>query len=413
MGNSTEKKYIFLIYFFWPFAALILAIKNYKSSWSKNVVWLFVAFFGYVMVPIGDAFDATREKLALIELHQQQLSFSEMKSTLFSEDSNEVDIVDPIIHYVVSRFTDNCHILFCIYGIIFGFFYSRNIWILINKVSDIKGISIFVILTFACIVGYWYINGFRFWTATHVFLYGSLLYILEQKKRGLIFIALSPFVHFSFFMPALLFIVYLFAGERTYLFFILFALSFFIKTLNIESLGNFLTDHSPAVFHNKINNYTDQEYVEIVKDKNESTAWHVVFSNLFVTWTIVAFISLSFFFSLNKIRENKELLSLYSFGLLFGSVANISALIPSGGRFLYLSNLLFIGFIFLHLYHIQLKSYFLLWRKVAMFTFFFFIIFQIRISFDLEGLMTFFGNPILASFFEDTFALITPIKALF
>ena len=39
-----------ILFLIWPFAALIVAFKNHKQAWSKNLFWLFCIFFGYTFV---------------------------------------------------------------------------------------------------------------------------------------------------------------------------------------------------------------------------------------------------------------------------------------------------------------------------------------------------------------------------
>jgi hypothetical protein len=63
------------------------------------------------------------------------------------------------------------------------YFYSRNIWLLINSsVGIIKQFSIVLIITLALIMPFWTIVGFRFNTAFHIFLFGLLNYYIHNKK---------------------------------------------------------------------------------------------------------------------------------------------------------------------------------------------------------------------------------------
>ena len=61
------------------------------------------------------------------------LSAEEKNINVYEEgERDSIDFVEPLISTIVSSFTSNYKILFAIYGLIFGFFYSRNIWILLK-----------------------------------------------------------------------------------------------------------------------------------------------------------------------------------------------------------------------------------------------------------------------------------------
>ena len=45
--NSKEGFYSAILFLIWPLLALALAFRNYRSSWAKNMLWAFVAFYGF------------------------------------------------------------------------------------------------------------------------------------------------------------------------------------------------------------------------------------------------------------------------------------------------------------------------------------------------------------------------------
>jgi len=49
----------------WPFFALVFAMINYRSVFSKNVLWFFCAFFGYTFIISNPEMDANRYKTFL------------------------------------------------------------------------------------------------------------------------------------------------------------------------------------------------------------------------------------------------------------------------------------------------------------------------------------------------------------
>ncbi len=143
------------------------------------------------------------------------MNLRELWQSFYSDSSGYVDILQPMVTYLVSRFTDNPTILFTIFGLIFGYFYSRNIWYVLGKIHGGITLVLFVfVLTFALINPIWNINGFRMWTAAQIFLYGTLPYLLEGKSKGLIWAAVSVFVHFSFLLPLTVLVLFFFSKNK-------------------------------------------------------------------------------------------------------------------------------------------------------------------------------------------------------
>ena len=60
---EPDNRYVWVLFILWPFYALVFAIKNYRHAFAKNIVWMFIVFYGYSMVIVGDlenGADATR-----------------------------------------------------------------------------------------------------------------------------------------------------------------------------------------------------------------------------------------------------------------------------------------------------------------------------------------------------------------
>ena len=200
-----------------PFLGVIEAFKNYKAPWAKNAVWLFIIFYGFTMVS-PEGMDSSRYMLKLRYLHEQPLSFESFASSIYLTQDT-VDLYEPTVTYIISRVTDNGSILFAVFGLIFGYFYSRNIWMLFEHL-DIKAnlLLYLMIITFAFVIGFWSLTGVRMWTAAHIFFYGTSKYLIKSNKKGLLIAALSILVHFSFILPCIVLGVYLFRRNSLRLF---------------------------------------------------------------------------------------------------------------------------------------------------------------------------------------------------
>ena len=127
--------------------------------------------------------DSSRYVTKLKELYNTPLNWDVFIANFYSEESSTVDIYQPLLTYILSLVTDNGNILFAVFGILFGYFYSRNIWLLLDysKNQRMTRVMIAIIVTFSCVIGFWNLNGVRMWTAAHMFFYGAFLLLVNTK----------------------------------------------------------------------------------------------------------------------------------------------------------------------------------------------------------------------------------------
>jgi len=406
---SQHSIYAAGLFLIWPFLSIFFAFRNYHELWAKNIVWLFVAFFGYTMVISNADIDANRYRDQFIEISDGGEQTNLVKG-LYAEDTGYVDILKPLLDNLVSLFTNNYKILFLVYGLIFGFFFSRNLWLLLNRITHPATIiSIFLLIIFAFINPIWNINGFRFWTAAQLFVYGCLLYFLEGNKKGLLIAFLSPFVHFSFMLPVAVLFIYLLLGNKLLFYFYFFMISMFISELNLESIKNNIEGVLPVVFELKVNNYTNVDYREQRVEAGKGVNWYVPFRTKALKYSVYIFLIVLFWKWRQQIKSNKQLYGLFSFVLFFFGIANIVSSIPSGGRFLNIAFSLSIAltFLFVQKFHDKFINFVLKFSTPALLLY---LIVTIRMGFDTIGLTTIIGNPLIALLMEGDKALIELIK---
>ena len=200
--TNKNNKELLLLFFLWPMLSLFICIVKRNNLWSKNIFWLFCIYYGYTFLIPSEGSDAFGYAQNFIDFGKIDISTSNFFSSLYSNETNYVDILQPFISFLISRFTNDPRILFATFGMIFGYFYSRNLWFLFDKLNNRYSIIVgLYILVFALICPIWRINGFRFWTASQIFLFGVLPYLYEGNKKWISISALSIFVHFSFLFP--------------------------------------------------------------------------------------------------------------------------------------------------------------------------------------------------------------------
>ena len=387
---------LFVIY---PFLATLLALRHYRSAFSKNVIWLFIIFFGFTFVITSPGMDANRYRDYFLDWATTSITFGNFFQMLYSEDTSYLDIAVPLINFILSRFTDNYKILFAVFGLIFGFFYSRNIWFLFDQSGpSIKWLNLVYILTFAFIIGYWEINGFRMWTAAHIFFYGVFQYAFQKRKNGLWIAASSIFVHFSFMFPVSILFIYILAGNRVSLFFGLYIVTMFFLEIEASVVRDLLTNILPDVFQSRVSGFTSEAYAEARSEDLQTRNLRFFLYQKSIGWSIALLITVMFFKGKSFFEKNPPLHSLFSFTLLFFAAANLISNIPGGGRFLIIGYIFAMACIFLYYQHAQLSTIEKIVRLITIPLLLFYCLGKFNISLITSNILLILGNPILAIF---------------
>lgn len=398
-----------LLFFISPFLGTIQAFKHFREHWAKNSIWFFVVFYGYTMFR-PEEMDSHRYVEKLESLYNSQMTWEIFKANLYSEEGTTIDIYQPLVTYFLSLFTNNANILFAVFGIVFGYFYSRNIWLLLDYAKKTKMNSVLWILifSFAFIVGFWELNGVRMWTAAHIFFYGTFLFVVNGKRKGFLIAASSIFVHFSFAMPVALLAFFFFVKLPWKMLYFVFIASFFVSELNIGSVGGFLSGLAPQFLLPKIQTYTSDEYVETISS-GPIANWYVNYYAKSVGWVIFIMVSTIYFSGLKLLKSNKAFSNFFSFTLLFLIFGNLMSQLPSGARYLTISKLFALALLFLFYIWYDNKIY----RKrmsIVSPLLVFFIIISIRVAFDTVTFGTIMANPLIAAFIDLPIPLISLIK---
>lgn len=351
MNRSVYNKegfYAAFLFLVWPMLAAVSAIRNYNSPWAKNIFWAFCAFFGFT-VAIGaesQGSDIVRYAARIEYLHGMEMGLAD--AIEYFMESGEVDFLNTLISVLVSRFTGSQAVLTLVYGTIFGYFLSRNMWYLFEQLEGkLLPVTIILLVCFFLVNPIWRLNGFRMWTATHIFLFGLLPYLLEGRRDRLWITVLSFTVHFSFLVPVGLFFSYLFLGNRLTLFFGFYLTTFFISELDISAFNSFVETYAPEILQERTSGYRNEGKVEEMRDDSmgSSKSWHAVWYGKALTWSIMGFLIILFVKGKTIIQQNRGWLNLYSFTLYYYAVANIFSSIPSGGRYTTIANLMALALI--------------------------------------------------------------------
>ena len=400
--NDKSGYYAALLFLIWPFLAVASAFRNYRSSWGKNILWAFIAFYGFVFA-IGaesQGSDIVRYVENLKQLHS--VSISLMDGVRYYQQSGEIDILRIVIDLVLSRFTDSQIILTFVYGIIFGFFFSRNMWYILERLKGkIKPITILLFTCFFLVIPIWNINSFRMWTAAHMFIYGLLPYLFEGKRGGAVVASMAILVHFSFIVPVAVLYAYIFLGNRLVLYFSFFLITLFFSEINMNIFNNVINNYAPQIVQERTESYRSESAVQDRKEGGGNRpVWYARYYGVALRWSIKGFLIVLFLKGRNFFTENKRWLNLFSFTLLYYGVASFFSSIPSGSRFLVIANLLALALIILYVqnreHEVVLKRFIIAATPLLLL----FIVVAIRIGLYSMSASAILGNPAIAMFWN-------------
>ena len=415
--NSNNKVLLAIL---WPFGALVSALRNWRQPWAMNVFWVVCIYLGAIQIycpdgtVLGEGADGGRYALNLIEMHNSMRSLWEEIVYNFAFRQS-MDYYQIVLTWLISRVTDNGHVLFACFAAVFGFFYSRNMWYVLDRITTKCNwvIYVFIALLFL-ICAIWQINGVRMWTAAHIFVYALLPYIWEGDKKRLYWLIAVPLVHFSFLYVVVLSAMFVLMPMRIIensrlvriSLIALFVTSMLVKSLNVASFANILEQYSPESYEDRIELYTTDSAQDNRESARKSVNWYVTASGDIKQWSVNILLLVLSLSSIRKSNEKKLLL----YCLLISTIANIASLIPSGGRFVVLAHLFCLPFFLWKLTIESEKTRFNTIARLCAYPLLITIVFGIRTGFDYYPITLVFGNAFTLPFLESNVPLINFIK---
>lgn len=397
-----------------PFVALIFAIKNFRASWSKNVIWFYTTYFGYTFTIFSAEADASRYAQQLLLMSGKDFTITSIFTDYLSDDGGVLDFAQRVVTFLVAQITQDYRMLFAVFAFFLGYFLSRIIWFLIERSTKrFDVLTALIVISYSLVVGIWDIGGIRWNIAALIFFYGTILYIMDGNKNGLFFIFSTVFVHWSFPIAIVFFIVYVVFKNRPYIYFSLFVFSFFVTELNIDFFRGLLESFAPKSILNSRESYLNENYIELLSDKSSKLAWYILYYLKILKWLLLLLTSYIFIVERKSIENNQPLVfNLLNFGMFFYGVFNLLSVLPSVGRFLSIGNLLLLMFLFFYLQYSE-KGLPQILRYISIPVLVFFIIIRIRIGFDFIGIWSVFGSPIFVYFVDNNLPLINLVKQIF
>lgn len=400
-----------------PFLCLLIGLKNYRDSFSKYYVLVFILFYAFTITfpSTGDFnFDLFR-RIGYFNYYASlsNLSFTDLISNFYSSDNQNAsaDFLEHIMLFCVSSITDDYRWMMVFWGLIFGLFFVNNIWFIIERMDlRINHYNRLWFMLLFLIIPFWNINAFRFWAAAQIFIFGALRFFYSGNKKYLLISFLSIFSHFSFLLPTGLLIIHLLTPKKIFAANIIFVITFFVANINILELGK-ISYLLPAGFQGKFISYTSSAYLDRVIEFND------VFTNFYVKLRyillIVAFefMFLLIYFNHKNFLKNEINRNLLFLGFIILSFSNLVFEIKPLDRFFHVGAffMIFIGLKFWK-YLFDRGQFPKIYRYISLLLIMFIVV-EIRIGFDTISIASIIGNPFTNIFVsESNFSLIDLFK---
>jgi hypothetical protein len=330
---ATSKKYYLYLFLLWPFLALVLAISNFRTKESKQVVFCFFIYYGLTFIIGNSGVDAQGYATKISQIANLPFSdFFKIFGNLYSSGTT-VDFIEPFITFLLSRFFTNYKIFFAVWAAIFGFFYLKSISKLHDRYQENPGINAMIFMAFfILVIPITTINGIRMYTAAWIFFYGAYHVVVLHNFKYLPLAILSSFLHFSYIAANIILLLYIIIGNKNYIYVPLVIMSFILPKL-ISPVFNSISLFLGGSFQNRYEIYTGEGYLIARQDLIENASWFMqIGNNLIFYYLLIAIVVTRL--KLTKLSKNNEEINLFSFLLLFLAFTNFASAIPTfGGRF--------------------------------------------------------------------------------
>ncbi len=343
--NKSDIAIKFVLFWLSPFFAAIYSLKT-LNRWSSYVVFfLFAVFFGMAFtVPAGKSTDFKIDGAFYRQdfEHYRKMSQTEFNYLLdmymtFQGRSLAAskDFLYDYISFYISRITDNYHVMFMVFAMIFAWFSLRSFRFFTKEINFKIGIVVLLLTFFFMFNQIFNINGLRFWTAAWMGVYSVFQLFVNQNKRYLLLLAFIPVLHVSYlFFILIVLIAWLFKRfEKIWI--VLFFVSFLFAGVSVELLNSNL-DLLPSIIRNKAAGYASAEYIE-QRNAGSGFYWVTQLSE-FMTRLYIGIMLYLFIKNRQLITENLKTKRIYLFLLVYMTMVNFVMPIPSlGNRFIVLA----------------------------------------------------------------------------
>ncbi len=350
--NNEDLGIKIILFFISPFFSLLYSLKRVNTKSSYLFFFLFAILFGLNFTTSNGRDEYNTGDAAVYRQSFELYKYSNIddlknyyKETMSMENERRRDVYVISMIYIASLFSLDYHIFFMLLAIVFSYFMLRSMKFLTEEDSfNYTSMYVLILCIFVFNNGIFNINGCRFWTASWIAIYSIFQIFRNNNVRYLLLIALTPLIHQAYWFLVVILLIVLLTRFFNNIWKILFFASFFVSSFAIEFVTD-ISEYLPTSLQFLIERYTTEEAISSLYRSNYYQVIRRIFKlifNIYISYIILLFI-----------RDEKNLLSnsktknIYRFLLIYMTIINFFAMIPSLGTRFQIIALPFIAYLWL------------------------------------------------------------------
>lgn len=326
-----------LLFIIWPFGAFLASLIKPNSKSSYCIYWLFGILFCWSMYYKGESIDFNN--IVLRFYAQPDLSFNELIeriTNLYTDNSKDSDIYNILLNWVTQQFSNNFHTLFAIASIPYLFFMLNSLKYITNDEKRFSSSTFcyLILLLFVLPKDIFWVQNFRFTTATWVSIYALIKTYYSGQKSYWLLLFVTPLIHSSFWFLIIVAILYVVSRKIPIKYIYYISLPFIL--IPTDLLSKIDLSFIPSSLSIWSKNYLNEDaYSTFGMGRSGSGLYWI--SKLFNILHFYSYAVAIIIMANSKELKNAEkgIKELFSFQLLFLTITNFIQVIPVlGSRFL-------------------------------------------------------------------------------
>lgn len=331
-----------------PLSPLLATIYSFKRANTKSSYTIFFL----TSILFGLAFIAELPGLSesYIDSQSYRRRFEEYLTTTDNEflykldlyltfDSNIKDFYFDTIAFYVSRVSDNYHIMFMVFAIVFSYFSLRSFRFLTSETAFDSSVISYILAYFFLYNQIFNINGVRFWTAAWIAVYCIFNIIKKDNKKYYFLMFITPFVHGSYWVLIFVFVIANVSKRFNRFWIFMFLLSIIFSNFSlilVQVLTGTFESYLPKFLIRLTEVYTSQE---VLTEKSEWSGYGWIYVSFdYLKQAYLTGIFFILFIQRKTILNNIASRQLFLFLVVYLTCFNFLLAIPSlGARFLVLA----------------------------------------------------------------------------
>lgn len=329
-----------LLFLISPFFGFLYALKRIKTKSSFVIFFMFALCFGMAFSPDKRGAEAYIdgqyyvEEMPVFASMSNEYFYNEFQKFLAFDDGSK-DYYYNTVAFYVSRFTDNYHVMFMLFAVVFAFFQLKTFRFFTAE-ENFNNSLICILLAFLFTYNQIFnINGMRFWTAAWIGVYCIFQIFFNNNKKYFLLVFCTPFFHGSFWVYIAVIVLAYLVRKYEKAWIVLFFISFIFSSFAIELIQNTI-DYLPPFLARLVGSYTS--YEAILSKQQEGTGFWMVGKIFNIAVKVYINLLVCLLIKNNTAIKNIKTKSLYQFLLVWMTFVNFVMPIPSlGNRFIILA----------------------------------------------------------------------------